>query len=68
MLGRPLLSTTTFGLEFSFNNDLRELKSDIKAVKKNVKDLRDPATLKAWLKTYKIPKADELDNFGGFFG
>ncbi len=68
MLGKPLMFTTTFGLEYSFNNDLRELKSGIKAVKREVKDLRDPAMLKAWLKAYKIPKANDYDDLGTYFG
>ena len=68
MLGKPLMFTTTFGLEYAFNNDLRELKSGVKAVKREVKDFRDPAILKAWLRAYKIPKADEYDDLGSLFG
>ena len=54
ILGRPITSATTFGFEFSFNNDLRELKSGVKSVKSEVKAFRDPAILKVWLKAYKI--------------
>ncbi len=68
MLGKPVMFTTTLGLEYAFNNDLRELKSGIKAVKREVKDFRDPAILKAWLKAYKIPKASDYDDVGMYFG
>ncbi|QHV98349.1 hypothetical protein [Spirosoma endbachense] len=64
MLGKPfMMVNSVLGLEFSFNNDIRELKKDIKATKKDVKDLSDPAILKAWLKSYKIRKADDTDMF-----
>ncbi len=64
MLGRPIMLTTAFGLEYAFNNDLRELKRGIKAVKREVKDFRDPSVLKAWLKVYKIPQDNGYDDLG----
>ena len=65
-LGKPLMMVgSAMGLEFSFSNDIRELKKSIKTTKKDVKDLSEPATMKAFLKTYKIQKADD---FGVFFG
>lgn len=59
---------SAFSLEFSFNNDIRELKKSIKETKKDLKELASPAVLKAFLKTYKIRKANEFDMLGGLFG
>jgi hypothetical protein len=59
---------SAIGLEFSFSNDVRELKRSIKDVKRDVKDMSDPTYLKGWLKTYKIQKASDFDPFDGFFG
>lgn len=66
ILGKPfMMVSSAIGLELSFNNDVRELKRSIKATKKDVKDLSDPAVMKAWLKTYRIRKADDFDPFFG---
>ncbi|HLL94420.1 MAG TPA: hypothetical protein VK404_05545 [Spirosoma sp.] len=66
-LGKPLMMVgSAMGLEFSYNNDVRELKRSVKAVKREVKDLSDPAYLKGWLKTYKIQKPSDFDPFDGF--
>ena len=48
----PVSSAST--LELSFNNDLREIKRAAKATKKDVKDLANPAYMKAFLKAYSI--------------
>lgn len=67
-LGKPLMMVgSILGLEFSFNNDVRELKRSIKDVKREVKELSDPAYLKGWLKTYKIQKPGDFEPFDGFF-
>ncbi|GAB3640448.1 hypothetical protein [Spirosoma arcticum] len=67
-LGKPLIMVgSAVGLELSFNSDVRALKRSVKEVKREVKELSDPAYLKGWLKTYKIQKSDDLDAFGGFF-
>ncbi|GAB3985809.1 J domain-containing protein [Spirosoma daeguense] len=60
--------SSPLSLEFSFNNDIRQLKQDIKATKKDIKELSNYAVLKAFLKSYKIQKAIDFDTFGGFFG
>lgn len=53
MLGRPLTAVGSLqGLEFSFNNDVRALKRSVKEVKREVKELSNPAYLKGWLKLY----------------
>lgn len=65
-LGKSLgLTSSPIMLEFSFNNDLRELKRATKATKKDVKDLTDPAQMKAFLKTYRIQKAADIAPFFG---
>ena len=68
-LGKPLMMVgSSLGLEFSFNNDVRGLKQSIKSIKREIKDLSEPTTMKAFLKTYKVQKADDFDDFGTFFG
>lgn len=45
--------------------DIQAMKRDISAVKRDCQTFQNPATLKAWLKGYKIPKkppADDLDD------
>lgn len=67
-LGKPLMMVgSALGLEFSFNNDVRELKRSIKDVKREVKELSDPAYLKGWLRTYKIQKPSDFGPFDGLF-
>ncbi|GAB3943492.1 J domain-containing protein [Spirosoma harenae] len=69
MLNKPLMIVrSAISLEFSVNNDIRELKRIIKETKKDVKDLSNPAVLKAFLKTYRIQKADNFNTFGALFG
>ncbi|MBD2703701.1 hypothetical protein IC229_23855 [Spirosoma sp. BT702] len=68
-LNKPLMMVgSALSLEFSFNNDVRALKQDIKATRKDIKDLSNPAQMKAFLKTYRIRKASDFDTFSGFFG
>jgi len=55
------------GLELTFNSDVRALKRSVKDVKREVKDLSDPAYLKGWLRTYRIQKPDDFDPFGDIF-
>jgi predicted nucleic acid-binding Zn-ribbon protein len=59
---------SALSLEYSFNNDLRELKKTIKATKKDIKELIDPAQMKAFLKTYRIQKEADFDPFDAYFG
>lgn len=54
MLGKPIAAIgSSLGLEFSFNNDVRSLKRSVKDVKREVKELSNPAYLKGWLKVYE---------------
>jgi len=67
-LGKPLMMVgSAVGLELSFSSDVRALKRSVKDVKREVKELADPAYLKGWLKAYKVQKPDSLDSFDGFF-
>ncbi|GAB4027105.1 hypothetical protein [Spirosoma gilvum] len=68
-LNKPfMLVSSALSLEFSFNNDIRELKKSIKETKKDIQELANPAVMKAFLKTYKIRKAADFDVLDGFFG
>jgi len=52
-LRKPLTMVgSVLSLEFSFNNDIRELKRSVKDMKREVNVLSDPVYLKGWLKTY----------------
>ncbi len=68
--GRPgIFRGSAISLEFSFNNDLAELKTNTKALKNDLKALNDPAEMKAFLKSYRIPKRDDYgpaDLMNGF--
>ncbi|WP_207218617.1 hypothetical protein, partial [Staphylococcus aureus] len=69
MLGKSRMPVTSaLGLDFTFNNDVRELKKTVKALRKDVKSLTDPVVLKAWLKSYRIQKADDFGASVAFFG
>jgi septum formation inhibitor MinC len=46
--------------------DIKKLQADITAIRKEIEAFQDPAALKAWLKSYKMPKKsvpDDLDDF-----
>ena len=61
---------TAIGLEYAINNDVKEIKRGIKLLKADLKSLTDPAYMKAWLKEYRIPRAQNFPpmGFGGGFG
>lgn len=67
MLGKPLMGSAV-GLELGFNSDVRALKRSVKDVKREVKELSEPAYLKGWLRTYTIQKRGDFDPFDGIFG
>jgi len=48
-------------------NDIEAVRADIAAVQKELETFQDPAALKAWLKSYKIPKASAQDDFDDLF-
>jgi hypothetical protein len=51
----------------SLKHDLKSVNTDIDAIWKELETFQDPAALKAWLKSYKIPKKSDLDDFDDFF-
>ena len=60
---------TAAGLEYAINNDIKLIKADIKTLKNDLKTLTDPVMMKAWLKTFRIPKDTgfgPMASFGGF--
>jgi hypothetical protein len=48
-------------------NDIRTLQADIADIQNELKTFQDPASFKAWLKNYKIPKRPMHDNFDDLF-
>ena len=46
--------------------DIQELQRDIVAIQKELKTFQNPASLKSWLKGYKIPKNSDHDDFYDF--
>ena len=54
---------STMQLEYKFNNDVRQLKKQIKALKSDIELFSDLSTLKLWLKEYKIPKPNQFTYF-----
>lgn len=53
LLGKPVTRTMSVeSLAFSLNNDIRALKKAINATRTDVKNLANPAVMKAWLKAY----------------
>jgi hypothetical protein len=56
-------------LMLTLKNDIRALQADIEAIQNELETFQNPASFKAWLKNYKIPKRnarDDLDDL--FFG
>jgi hypothetical protein len=48
-------------------NDIKAVRKDMATVQKELEIFQDPAALKAWLKSYKIPKASAQDDFDDLF-
>lgn len=56
-------------LMLTLKNDIRALQADIEVIQNELETFQNPASFKAWLKNYKIPKRnppDDLDDL--FFG
>ena len=51
---------SAISLEFSFNNDIRQMKKSIKQTKSDVELFSELEMLKLWLKEYKIPKPNQV--------
>ena len=47
--------------------DIQELQRDIVAIQNELKTFQNPASLKSWLKAYKIPKKPSHDDFDDLF-
>ena len=47
--------------------DIQELQADIVAIQSELKTFQNPTSLKAWLKSYKIPKNADHDDFDDLF-
>ena len=47
--------------------DIQELQKDIVAIQNELKTFQNPASLKSWLKAYKIPKTPDHDDFDDLF-
>jgi hypothetical protein len=48
-------------------NDIRALQADIAEIQDELETFQDPASFKAWLKNYKIPKRPIHDDFDDLF-
>lgn len=48
-------------------HDIQTVKRDIAALKQDLQTFRDLTNLKAWLKGYRIPKNQDLDDLDDFF-
>jgi flagellar biosynthesis GTPase FlhF len=62
--GMMMSLNSAWGLDYAINNDISQLKQDTKALKNDLKSLTDPVALKAWLKMYRVPKADGFEPMG----
>jgi hypothetical protein len=47
--------------------DIQALQHDIIAAQKELAEFQNPVALKAWLKSYKIPKNTDMDDFDALF-
>jgi hypothetical protein len=54
---------STMQLEYRFNNDVRQMKKQIKTLKSDIELFSDLSTLKLWLREYKIPRPDQHSYF-----
>jgi outer membrane biosynthesis protein TonB len=55
-------------LEYFLNTDIKNAKKEIKNIKSEIKDLENPNYMKAWIKSYQIPREDDFASmFSDFF-
>ncbi|MBO0935343.1 hypothetical protein J2I47_02160 [Fibrella sp. HMF5335] len=59
-------SSTAVGLDYAINGDIKAVKADIKTLKNDLKTLANPAVMRAWLKTFRIPKDIGIEPAAGF--
>ena len=60
----PYAQVTPKGLIDHLQADIRQLKRQVAAIKQDLQTFQDIQRLKAWLKTYKIPRRQEVVGFG----
>lgn len=62
MSGKPkYIVSNPFGLEFAFDQQISEYKKTVKSIKKDLKAFQDDEVIKAFLKSFKIPKHNDND-------
>jgi hypothetical protein len=68
MSGQPAyMVSNPFGLEFAFEQQIKEYKTIVKSIKKDLKAFQEDEVIKAFLKSFKIPKRSENDKFDFLF-
>ncbi len=68
MSGQPVyMVSNPFGLEFAFEQQIKEYKKTIKDIKKDLKDFQNDEVLRVFLKSFKIPKHNDNDGFDFLF-
>ena len=58
--------STAMGLDYAISSDIKAVKADVKILRNDLKRLTDPAIMKAWLKTVRIPKDDGVGPMAEF--
>jgi len=62
--GQPAyMISNPFGLEFAFNQQIKDYQKTIKNIKKDLKDFQSDEVVRAFLKVYKIPKYKDIHGF-----
>jgi hypothetical protein len=68
MSGQPAyMVSNPFGLEFAFEQQIKEYKTIIKSIKKDLKAFQDDEVIKSFLKSFKIPKHNDSDGLDFLF-
>ena len=68
MSGQPkYIVSNPFGLEFAFDQQISEYKKTVKSIKKDLKAFQDDEVVKAFLKSFKIPKHNDNEAFDFLF-
>jgi len=59
----PFAPVSPKGLMDRLQDDIRQLKREVAGIKQDLHTFQDVQHLKSWLKTYKIPRKHEMDDF-----
>lgn len=66
--GQPAyMISNPFGIEFAFEQQIKNYKKTIKSIKNDLKDFQSDEVLKGFLKVFKIPKHSDNDVFDFLF-